>query len=163
MNYYKHTIVFVLLLVGGVFLAQFQHLHFLAIGILLLFLFNLLVRKSFSFKGYFMSPFNIFASKFHHESEMDMPKELLFPKIVEGLESSNLKIQYANETEGEILATSSMTFVSWGENIYVTVIETEGTCKLKMCSVGFFQMYSWGKNQANKEKFITELEKSFII
>jgi len=110
-----------------------------------------------------MSSFNIFASKFHYESEMDITKDLLFPKVTEGLENSKLTVQYADETEGEILATSTMTFKSWGENVYVSIREKNGSCKINLCSVGFFQMYTWGKNQANEEKFIAEFEKSFTI
>lgn len=163
MEHYKHTFVFILLLALGVLLTKFNQIHYLAIGILILFAFNLLVRKSFSFKNYFMSPFNFFAGKFHYENEMDISKELLFPKVIEGLENSGLKIQYTNESDGEILAISSMTFISWGENVYVTITEQEGKSKINLCSVAFFQMYTWGKNKANQQKFVSELEKSFII
>ena len=56
-----------------------------------------------------------------------------------------------------------MTFMSWGENVYVSISENEGVSTLKLSSVGFFQVYTWGKNQANGEKFVAEFEKSFII
>ena len=128
-----------------------------------IFLFSIIVRKQLSFKPYFTSKYNLLTSKFRREREFDFPKDLLFDKLVEVLESAELKVVHTNKEKGEIFALSQMTFSSCGENIYITLSEKNDHTVMHFCSATFFQIYSWGKNERNYERLFNEFEESLII
>ncbi len=88
---------------------------FLIVGF---FIFNLIIRKSLSFKNYFTSQYNLFTTKIRAEKAYDIPKELMFEKIIEVINNSDLKLVEVDKDKFEILAISTITFKSWGENIY---------------------------------------------
>lgn len=137
---------------------------FLLTGILIFFfLFNLLVRYNISFKPYFLSKWNILSSKFSREIEIDVPKELVFEKLLEVITNSSFAIKYKNKDKFEILATSKLSWLSWGENIYIELILLKGITLIKFDSVTFFQIYSWGKNENNFQDFIQKLDESLTV
>lgn len=127
------------------------------------FIFNIVVRKSMSFKNYFISPKNAFTTKFWSEKEYDIPKDLLFEKIVEVIKDSKLKLVQADEENLEILAITQMTLASWGENIYISFESKGDKTIMKSCSTTLFQVVSWGKNKRNSESLIQEIEDSLTI
>ena len=133
---------------------------FLIVGF---FIFNLIIRKSLSFKSYFTSRYNLFTTKVRSVKSYDIPKELMFEKIIEVINHSDFKLVETDENKFEILAISKITFKSWGENLYIN-FETKGNeTIMKFCSSTLFQMYSWGKNEKNYDDLLNEIESSLIV
>lgn len=138
----------------------------LVVSVLLIagfFVFNLVIRKSLSFKNYFTSKYNLLTSKAHAEKSFDIPKDLMFEKIIEVINDSKFKLIKADKEAFEILAIAPISFKSWGENLYVS-LETKGNeTTMKFCSTTLFQIYSWGKNEKNFTDLLNEIESSLTI
>ena len=135
----------------------------IALTLLGLMLFNLAIRNSISFQSYFTSPFNVFTSKLRSEKSYDIDKELMFEKVKEVIKDSSFRLKGADEKTFEILATTRITFRSWGENVYIRFEDVGNQTVMKVCSVTFFQMISWGKNQKNYDDLLIEIEDSLTI
>lgn len=168
MNTVKHfSVVFLIMLISGLssyYLTPNNPIVmtflFLIVGF---FIFNLTIRKSLSFKSYFTSQYNLFTTKVRSEKSFDIPKELMFEKIIEVIKHSDFKLVETDENTFEILAISNITFKSWGENVYIN-FETKGNQTImKFCSSTLFQMYSWGKNKKNYDDLLNEIESSLIV
>ena len=126
-------------------------------------LFNLGVRSKLSMKNYFTSRYNILTSKHDVISNYELPHDLLFDKIVEVLEEHGYKKIKVDKVKGLIFAPASISFKSWGENLYFTLTKLdENRTELLFESVAF-QLYSWGKNEDNAQRFFGKLEESLII
>ncbi len=133
---------------------------FLIIGF---FIFNLLIRKSLSFKKYFTNQYKLLTSKVRSEKAFDISKELMFEKIIEVINDSKFKLVEADKDRFEILAITGISFKSWGENLYIS-FETRGNeTIMKFCSATLFQIYSWGKNEKNFTDLLNEIESSLTI
>ena len=164
----KHTsVVFLIILISGLtayYLKPDNPIRmtflFLIVGF---FIFNLIIRKSLSFKNYFTSQHNLFTTKIRSEKSYDISKELMFEKIKQVINHSNFKLVATDEDKFEILAISAITFKSWGENLYIS-FETKGNeTIMKFCSSTIFQIYSWEKNEKNYEYLLNEIESSLIV
>ena len=131
--------------------------------ILVIFIFNLIIRKSLSYKNYFISPYNLFTTKIHFKKSYEIPKDLMYEKIIEVIDNSKFKLVDTDNEKFEILAISTITFKSWGENLYIS-FETDGNNTImKFCSTTLFQIYSWGKNEKNYDDLLNTIENSLII
>lgn len=168
MKTFKHILVAVLIMLISVLMTHYLKPNnpimivflFLILGF---FIFNLIIRKSLSFKNYFTSPYNLITTKVRYQKSYDIPKDLMFEKIIEVINNSNFKLVETNKEKLEILAISSLTFKSWGENLYIS-FETNGNKTImKFCSTTLFQMYSWGKNEKNYDDLLNNIESSLII
>jgi len=168
MKTFKHILVAVFIMLISVLMTHYLKPNnpimivflFLILGF---FIFNLIIRKSLSFKNYFTSPYNLITTKVRYQKSYDIPKDLMFEKIIEVINNSNFKLVETNKEKLEILAISSLTFKSWGENLYIS-FETNGNKTImKFCSTTLFQMYSWGKNEKNYDDLINNIESSLII
>jgi hypothetical protein len=135
----------------------------LPLGILAFLMFNLLIRKSLSFKSYFTSPFNVLTAKKRSEILFTIPRELMFEKIIEVINDSNFKLINANRDKYEILATTRISWLSWGENLYISFENKENETIMKFCSATLFQIYSWGKNERNYDNLLKEIEDSLTV
>ena len=133
---------------------------FLIVGF---FIFNLIIRKSLSFKNYFTSSYNVFTTKVRYKKSYDIPKGLMFKKIIEVINNSDFNLVDTNKEKLEILAISNITFKSWGENLYINFETTENTTIMKFCSSTLFQVYSWGKNEKNYDDLLKNIESSLTI
>lgn len=127
------------------------------------FIFNLVIRKSLSFKNYFTNQNNILTSKVHSEKVFDISKELMFEKLIEVINNSEFELVEADKEKFEILAITNITFKSWGENLYVNIETLGDESLMKFCSATLFQMYSWGKNEKNYDDLLNEIESSLTI
>ena len=168
MKTFKHILVAVFIMLISVLMTHYLKPNnpimivflFLISGF---FIFNLIIRKSLSFKNYFTSPYNLITTKVRYQKSYDIPKDLMFEKIIEVINNSNFKLVETNKEKLEILAISSLTFKSWGENLYIS-FETNGNKTImKFCSTTLFQMYSWGKNEKNYDDLLNNIESSLII
>lgn len=127
------------------------------------FIFNLTIRKSLSFKNYFTSQYNLLTTKVRFEKVYDIPKELMFEKIIEVIKNSHFNLVDTDRNKYEILAITTITFKSWGENLYISFENKGNETIMKFCSATLFQIYSWGKNQKNYEVLMNDIESSLII
>lgn len=125
--------------------------------------FNLLVRRSLAFKPWFLSKFNIFSANFSREFEVEIPADLAFDKILEVAAESGFKLAKADKDKLEILAISTTSWKSWGENIYFKIEENAGQTVVRFDSAAIFGIYTWGKNEDNYSVFFEKLEDSFTI
>lgn len=165
-TYLKHSAVVLLIIVVSVLYTRYLSITasiILSVFIISLFFFNWYVRDRFRFKNYFTHKYNIFTNRYRHQQEFDFPKDILFPKMLEVLKDSGFIIREVNEKSGDIFAITSMSWASWGENIYIRMEEDDGRTNVDFISVCMLQMYDWGKNKRNFEKFINEFENSLII
>jgi hypothetical protein len=125
--------------------------------------FNIVVRKSLSFKNYFTSPYNKLSSKVWSEKEYDIPKDLLYEKIIEVVKDSDLKLIKTDSNNHEILAFTRISLRSWGENIYISFESKGDKTIMKTCSTSLFQVTSWGKNKNNSELLFRAIEDSLTV
>ncbi len=133
---------------------------FLIVGFFIL---NLIIRKSLSFENYFTSNYNLLTSKFNHKKSFEISKGLMFEKVIEVINNSNFRIVDTNKEKFKILAVSSITFKSWGENLYIDFESIGDVTIMNFCSTTLFQVYSWGKNEKNYENLLSEIDNSLII
>ena len=112
MKYIKHVLVVLAILVFSFLFSFFARSYnnginsiglILAICLFSFFIFNLIVRKIAWFKPYFTSKYNFFSTKYRTKIEFDIPKDLMFKKVIEVLENSKFKIQSVNEDKFEVL------------------------------------------------------------
>lgn len=127
------------------------------------FIFNIVMRKSLSFKKYFTSQYNPLTSKIRSEKVFDVSKELMFEKVIEVINDSKFKLIKTDRDNFEILAISRITLLSWGENLYISFESKGDETVMKFCSSTLFQIYSWGKNEKNYNDLLNEIESSFTI
>ncbi len=170
MRNFKQGLIIAVLIAVGLFFAvsvQKDDTNFLVAIILVissLFLFHLSIRKVPFFKGYFVSKLNILCNTFQKIDKVDLTKDLLFEQMVEIINESSFNIFYKNSETGEIMATSSFCWKSWGENIYITVKELDkANAQLEFYSSAIMQIYDWGKNEENYNQLVKRREESLIV
>ena len=125
--------------------------------------YNIITRKSLKFKKYFISPINILTSKKHFQIKYDIPKELLYEKIIEVINHSNLSLVDTSSANYEILANKSLSFISWGENICIIFESEENNSIMKFYSTTLFSVTSLGKNEKNYHDLLNEIENSLTV
>jgi len=161
--------VAIILFVVVYFLAFYANSQSNIVSILLiaiffpLFLFNIVVRRILWFRPYFISKFNLLTGKFKIDNEYDFGKGILFHKIIEVLRNSKYKVVKYDEEKALILATSRMSWMSWGENIYIKIDESGEKVIMNFCSTTLFGIYSWGRNEDNYYNLINSFDESLII
>lgn len=168
MQAFKNTVLFILVISISVTLGFFFEPEqpvpiVIAFTLAGLMLFNLAIRNSLSFQSYFTSPLNVFTSKVRSARTYDIEKELMFEKVKEVIQGSSFRLKGANKETFEILATTRITFKSWGENMYIRFEADGDQTVMKVCSVTFFQMISWGKNQRNCDDLLVAIEDSLTV
>jgi hypothetical protein len=125
--------------------------------------FSIIIRNSERFESYFTSKYNIFTAKTRYQQEFDFSKDILFDKLIEVMTEAGFKIRRTDKVTGHIFATAPISWFSWGENIYINLKEENSKTTLDFCSACLFQIYSWGKNERNYDRFLGEFEKSLTI
>lgn len=159
----KNILIFALLIVATTALAMYR-IKFVPYAIGGVFLIHLFLRKKTWAYGYLSSPLNIFTSKRTFEKEYDMSASILYDKMKEVIPASRFKLFYKDPERCLLFATSSMTWFSWGENLYINIIDRGDKSTMKLTSVGFFQLsYSFGKNEQNYNRLMSQFEESLII
>jgi len=126
----------------------------------IIFIFNFSVRGITAFKPYFISPLNVLSGKTIIEKQLDLPKAILVEKFSEVLTNAGFKIREIDKEAGTLFATTSLTWKSWGDNIY---IEFNDKGAGKFYSVSVVGIYSWGNNDCNLRKLANSFESSLTI
>jgi hypothetical protein len=127
------------------------------------FVFNMIARKSLLFKPYFTSKYNFMLECQKENFRYDLSKDLMFAKLIELVNDSSLKLAQHNEENGQILATTSLSFKSWGENIYFTLVQKDTYTEVTIEMTTISQVSSWGKNRANYKTILNQFEESLTI
>lgn len=123
MKYIKHFLILAVFILLQLFIfLGANSLSFVKIltGVLAsVFLVHTSIRDFIFFRAYFESPMNIMTSKFSVQKTIDIPNDLLYEKLLELIVELNFVKKYADKTEGSIFVTTSISWKSWGENIYI--------------------------------------------
>lgn len=128
-----------------------------------LFIFHFIIRTSLTFRPYFTSKLNFLSSKHKAVARFDVPCDLMFKKIIEVLEESKFRLREVDSTKNELVATTGISFKSWGENVYIQLEPQGKETVLHFTSASLFQFYTWGKNESNHEELFQKIEESFTI
>jgi len=125
---------------------------------------NLILRKRIQFKSWFLSKLNIFLDKEESVITSDIPPDLLYEKVLLVIDESKFKLIDSITEKFQILTSTSPNFWTWGENIYVEIIEKNNTIsEIKITSVTIFGSYSWNRNKKNHQHFCKLFEQSLTI
>lgn len=127
------------------------------------FVFNMFARKYLVFKPYFTSKFNIMLECQKETFKYDLSKDLMFAKLIETVDSGKLHLEQTDEEAGLILATTSLSFKSWGENVYFTLNQKDNYTEVTLEMTTISQMSSWGKNRTNYRNILNQFEESLTI
>ncbi|MFT5876227.1 MAG: hypothetical protein ACI9GM_000071 [Salibacteraceae bacterium] len=127
------------------------------------FIFNMIARKYLPFKSYFTSKYNLLLECQKETSHYELCKDIMFTKRIETIEISKLQLEQTNEEKGQILASISLSFKSWGENIYIMLNQKDNYPEVIIEMTTILQVSSWGKNKANYRTILTQFEESLII
>jgi hypothetical protein len=139
--------------------------HFISLLVLLipvgLLAINFLIRGKLKYRNWFMSKRNILLDREEWDFHSDIEADLLFEKIKSVVNSSSFKLLDEDKEERIILASTSVSFFSWGENIYIEIHpEIE---QVVVTSVTIFGSYSWNRNRGNYDDFFQSFEASLTI
>lgn len=162
-NNTKHLFVIIALVLLIIFVPeQFGSRGWIILMLVLglLFAFSLSIRKNLAFKGYFTSKINFLTIKSEMVQDFDLPRELLMEKMHEALKNTKFEILHADSQSGFIFASSSISWYSWGENIYIEMEEKGQKTSVKITSACLMQLYDWGKNKKNIQLILSQFEKS---
>jgi hypothetical protein len=85
--------------------------------------------------------------------------EVVFNGAKQAVKALDWSIKYKNSEKGLIEASSSGSFLSWGETIEIKISKVnESSTKVVVKSASTAQLFSWGTNSSNEEDFIKELK-----
>ena len=94
-----------------------------------------------------------FPASYCAETKIDKPEAEVFDSIKEILKKLNWPYL---EKENEILASASITLRSWGEKIKFSIKNGNALLIESKC---VFQVFDWGKNKNNVDRFLNEFQK----
>lgn len=169
MRYFKHFLALLLIIAIGVLptlMIKEDNYTVLYSFLAVLILYQLIAfanRRNLRWKSFYTSPFNLLTAKKKESFDFDFSASLLFEKAKEVMIQNGMEIKSTDEQNKIILAVTTITFKSWGENIYVTVNEKGKESSELIYETVAFQVYTWGKNEDNASDFKNQLEESFII
>lgn len=166
-----YTILLNVILVGVILYFYITHqphtarmiIIYTAIALVPFVFFNLITRNYLAFKSYFISPLNILVEYKKETIEYELPPELMQEKLKEAVLKSPLKLKAFDDKKGLILATSSMNWKTWGENIYITLSTENNTTIATVEMTSIIQFSSWGRNKDHFESILNQFEESLII
>ncbi len=125
---------------------------------------NIFLRKKLRYKSWFLSKYNSFLEKEVSTFESDIPKELLFQKVLEVSVLSSFNELDSNVETSELLIGTTPNFWTWGENMYIEIKEKDSeTSVVKITSVTIYGSYSWNRNRANYQHFYKSFQQSLTI
>jgi hypothetical protein len=150
------TLLFFIVIIGSWFLYLFLQK------------FNFAVRGNVRYKPYFISRYNILTSKIRRVREIDLPKELLFKKLIEIMPRIGFEIKHSDEKNGTIHAITPIREIIRGEIIYVSLTDINGKSMLEFYSTSIiseptFSSIYRDRNELNYNNFFREFENSLVI
>lgn len=122
---------------------------------------GLLLRNKLRYRRWFIDPKNPLTEKEVRIFSSDIAPNLLFDKIKNVIGDSDLKLVDENRDQWLLLATTSINFLTWGENIYIQINPKEQN--IQITSTTIFGNYSWNRNTSNQDNFFHLFEESLTI
>ncbi|MBS1635377.1 MAG: hypothetical protein JST26_05595 [Bacteroidetes bacterium] len=84
-------------------------------------------------------------------------KETVFRACKQVLKDLGMEINGSSLANGKILASTSGTLLSWGEDIEIKITEKGTYTLVSVSSNASSQLFSWGKDSANERNILNEL------
>ena len=84
--------------------------------------------------------------------EIPINKDHAYQVVTKALNELGVNVQEGNSQRGIINASTSASLLSWGENIQVTIHETDQGVEIRVHSVSAAQLIDWGRNKENEKK-----------
>jgi hypothetical protein len=134
--------------------------------IYVIWIFNFIFWRVYSFKKYFISPFNFIKVKKHHEIFYDIPFDLLTEKYHEILHNElteNFQIVYADKTKGEYLLNLNTSLLLWKQIMYIQMIPNKEETNVVFDCITINSINSYGKDQKRIEEVLEKFEEGLII
>lgn len=129
-----------------------------------LLVFNLMIRKSLSYKSWFLNSLNFLLERKFYNQKSEISADLLYDKIIEVIDNSEFQLLDTDKESYSILCGTVTNFWTWGENIYIQIEPNEDeTVSIQFVSTTLFGGWSWKRNQNNYESFISSFEDSLTI
>lgn len=92
--------------------------------------------------------------------ELTALKSSVFEACKKALKNLEMSIQSSDEANGTIIASTGVSFLSWGEDIELRISSPSWySHTLSVKSEASAQLISWGANEANETKIINEVSK----
>lgn len=84
-------------------------------------------------------------------------KETVFKACKQVLKDLGMEINGSSLTKGKILASTSGSLLSWGEDIEIKITSKGTHTQVYVTSDASSQLFSWGKDSANERNILNEL------
>jgi len=86
--------------------------------------------------------------------------DTVFESSVAALKLLKWSVSDANKKQGVISASTRLSIWSWGENFTIRIQEIDDMVAVHVKSSAKAQLYTWGKNERNEQKFLDLLSDS---
>lgn len=149
-------------------IAFYTHSAFLGMIVFILpitlLILNLSLRNKLKYKAWFKSKLNLLLERKTVEFESEISSDLLFEKLQEVLADSEFKLLDTDFNNKSILFGTSVNFMTWGENVYIDLIELpDGNTRIDFTAFSIFGSSSWKLNQQHYKTFVASFETSLTI
>ena len=161
-NSAQHIIVTIILLIlykliSYIFNSSLLGLLVFTIPVIIIII-NLSIRKKLASKKWLLSKLNFFSIIVKRDIHSDIPKDLLFKKLIEVVKESDFNVFDIDEASQQILIGTRTNFWTWGENIYVSILDN----KTNQSLISFTSVSLYGNNFLNTgEKHFNTFQESF--
>ena len=93
------------------------------------------------------------------ESRFPHPRDRVFEAVLQAIgNTKGMKLKSSDRSTGQIVAKTSVSLASWGENIRLEVVpDGDDAAVVRMASTVKAQLVDWGKNRRNIEKLLMEV------
>lgn len=96
--------------------------------------------------------------QFGGTASFSYPYGVVFDCVVQALGDLRWGIKQMDPTSGHILASISLTPLSWGEDVHIQVAESPpGQTWVSLNSASKFAIFDWGKNRKNVDRFFARV------
>ena len=93
----------------------------------------------------------------YHRERMTLPTASGVARDVALKALSALSWQLRQQSQNQLLASTSMGLRSWGERIEIDLLPNNALAITSKCALPT-QCFDWGKNRANVRRFLAELQ-----
>ncbi|MCR9173302.1 MAG: hypothetical protein NXI10_12450 [bacterium] len=83
----------------------------------------------------------------------------VFDSSISVLKQLGWSMNKVDKTKGEIIASVRISLWSWGERVLIELTNLRGSVSVEIKSVAKAQLFTWGKNRLNEEKFLDMLSR----
>ena len=85
----------------------------------------------------------------------------VFNSVLQIINELGLSKESINKDEGEIVAFTGSSLLSWGEKITIQLTKVKKQTRVSVSSEPKAQLFDWGKSEENEKMIIVELDNFF--